>query len=246
MKNRIQSLSISFFLVALTSCWEAEPHPYTIVFCDFTTSVDTQSFDKIKNDALTILSRQEAQSRIDFYSISKNPNAPCLYSQFNPADYLKPSEIRAFKETLPQRMDSLKKKLDEASSTASSKRKEPNSCIIDYIERAINDFRNYSEHTTAPLQLIILSDMLECCSGENRPTLCMDSGKDITESLESIKEVTDSTLSFQVFPDIKVCIVLASDYLQRNNKTNFKLFWKQVFARYGFQNIPEYSSQVCQ
>ncbi|GAB2809139.1 hypothetical protein [Ferruginibacter profundus] len=222
------------------------PKDYSIVFCDFTSSVDTtHSIELIKQNAISLQTTFAARKKIEFYTISKNNNSSCLFTNTPMAIDPLPSEKINFENSITERSDSLKKLLNIASSSAAAKyRSEPNSCIIDCIERAIRYFRNYSFHDTAHLQLFILSDMLECCTVNGRVPVCIEPPVNIKAKIDAIAAITDSNLSFREFKNIEVNIILSSNNRQAGYSGDFYTFWQTVFKRYGYDKVLYFSVKL--
>lgn len=233
--------SFSCLMALLTAitfmCSCSSEHPYSIVFCDFTSSIDSvKSIDKIKSDALKILDKEGTERQIDFYTITKKISTASPFISTPLENDPRPSDREEFKQELQERKKELEKMLNEESSKALVNRKEPNSCIIDCIEKALNDFKNYSDSKKISLKLYILSDMLECCAGKEKTTVCIDNyTSNIGSEIGKIDGMVIPSLTFRDFPNLKVYIILASDQNDLINETVFREFWSPVFARYGYK-----------
>jgi len=219
----------------LCGCGNPKP-PCSIVFCDFTSSVDVESSSaKIKADATELLRRIGKTDVIEYYLISKNNNSKILFKSEPLDPDSRPTDRKEFEKMQLKLADSLKFLLDSASA-ASLKLypKEPNSCIIECIERAIRSFEIYDDDNKAPLHLYILSDMLECCVFSKDEKINLEPGNDIGKQFELIPKVTDSNLSFRRFKNVQVHIVISTLKVLEGNKRNFERFWELVFERYGY------------
>ena len=236
-KNQPVILVLMLTMLAATGwkCGETK-RAYSIVFCDFTNSVDSeQSIVNIKRNALRILERDGKNTLLDYYIINKNTNSACVFRNSPLKEDSKPSERRMFKDSLRKQIDNLSKSLDFASTKASEVyRREPNSCIIDCIERSLRYFENYEPDPSTPLELYILSDMLECCTFSNKQKICLEPNNDVEKQLVLIPNVTDSSLSFAKFGNVRVHIVISTNKALEENKAAFLDFWVAVFKRYNY------------
>ena len=224
------------FILLLWGCGDP-PVPRSIILCDFTSSVDDQySIPRIKSGAMQIQQTEEKERQLEFYAIGKDNNSNSLYYSNPPGDDLRPSDMAVYDSASPQRRTQLKGALDTASSAAMLiNRKEPSSCIIDGVERAISYFTNQKGYTTASLRLYILSDMLECCRLNKKDRICIENEPPPVKNLDSmVRGVTDPALSLAPMKNLEVYIILSASNKKEGSSTSLKHFWEAVFKAYGY------------
>lgn len=222
-------------LTAISAGCNPKP-PYSIVFCDFSSSIDTiKTSEKIKTDAMQIFRNEVMDNCIDFYSISKDYHSRRLFRSEPLRSDHTPSEKEEFEARLGSRGDSLRKILDEASEESLKiYPNEPNSCIINCIERSVSYFEMYEPERNTPLHLYILSDMLECCVFTNNKKINLEPNHDIEEQISSIPAITDSSLSLKQFKNLRIHVVVSSNKILEGKNKAFEKFWTLVFQRYGY------------
>lgn len=248
MKIRKYTLALIACMVTLINCNDCDQEnlrpPLDIVFCDFTSSVDSvRSINKIKNNAIELMKRKRRTDRMRFYTLTKDAFSPMLFESIPLINCAKKSEERRFDKAFRSESDSLRRILDIASTETLVNRNEPNSCIINCISRGVNEFKNYSKDLNASLNLYILSDMLECCEWVNNE-ICIEDNNDLNSDISKVKYVVDSAVQLTEFTNLNIYIILVSNVKHSSSMEKFKKFWNSVFRQFGYKSIPYYSDKL--
>lgn len=206
-----------------------------IIILDISKSISNASFEKAKYTLLDIADKMKNKSQLLVFSTTKNPSqAPLINREKKlPINSLqRTTYIRKWKEEL-------KKKVNNIQSTFS--KKEEVTCLIfamksvKYYLRGLPPAKN--------TYLLFISDMLECCE-----KLCIENKSSIPGSQNQLKalNLTYYQLS-ELIPLTNIEAYLLTENLLRTHlesidSEEFRQFWNQVFAKFGYDNAPNFTT----
>jgi hypothetical protein len=244
---------IKFFIIFLLASWLyncnsnininpeesknkiTENIPICIVFCDFTSSEDFISKNKIIDNAVMILKQIGSGYNVSFYSINNLPFQAPIFTSSPPPAKTTIEKINSSKR-INQRCIELKKVLDSVSATSTKNE----SCIIKSVEKAIIELDNYNASTSVELKLVFLSDMIEDCNS-SMGDIDLDH-ENYKAATQKVEKASHPNLSFMKFKNLQTYIIVATDHV-KNGIAHYE-FWRKVFAKYQYGNLHYFYSSL--
>ena len=212
--------------------------PLCIVFCDFTTSIDSISTMKIIKDARDIFKTLYSSYELHFYAVDDNDYSSPFFS-WKPIliKDIKPSEESMLEEYYKANEPGGERKLLDTIAYLSKRNKLGRSCMINAIKKAIREFDNYDSSKNISLKLIFLSDMLErcrCSLGDFNLE-----NKQFGSAISQLSQAAIPDLSFTKFKRLDIEIVISSNKNTEGDKLD--LFWHELFSKFGYGQLPHLS-----
>lgn len=136
-----------------------------VVLCDFTTSLDSNSIEKVSEDAYELITNLPKRSKVVFYEIIDQAyKEPFFKYDIRPRSS-RPIAKAKFAEDRANMADSLKRLMLDIGNIRINDNT-ANSCITRGLKQADTAFRTYGKKNTDKYEfsVIILSDMIEECA----------------------------------------------------------------------------------
>ncbi len=223
--------AVCFVFLILTVCGtidaSAQPQAMALVFCDVSRSIMNrdscyQSMVTGSFEVLKWLCKKRSNGK--FYLIHRE-----TMSASN-----EPIEVSFENDTnttyCDQKAIELVRRLTEIRENASNSPALDQSCLIDAFEESKNIFQLQGTSKYRP-EIIVISDMLECCSS-NILNTCFDQANVLnTASIQRATEVLHNQKPNRNFANTRITLIIISS--KRWQNASVKAFWRTFFEKQG-------------
>lgn len=215
-------LLMIIFLFQLKCVLDNKKKQVTVVMCDITRSLDTNSIKKVTDIALNILTKS-LDAEVYFYPIDSN-----LYVDF----ILHKESYSGLRYTeLLDTVEKDKKKLSESIFRIYQIRNTRVSCILKGFNIAYKKFMEYSLSEQYDFQLVFLSDMLEYCS-YNFGFLDLERITNYKSTMGSIQKYKPDFDLKKL--NVKITIVMTASRQLPIDESLHREFWREAFKNFGY------------
>lgn len=204
--------------------------PICYVLCDFSNSQNAASQTDIVDNAKAIFTKLHSQFALVYFNI----NAPQFQKPFfqhappKVSDIETPSEGRQRDTLLNKAAARLGEKLDSLQQNARAQF----TCIIKALGNIANRLASDAQNKVKQVRIIILSDMLEVCQNDfgavnlERPPY--------ERAVQLLQQMNEPAYGFGGYGNLDISVIASSQKMIADD-SGLLYFWKQVFAKYGYQ-----------